>query len=316
MNEFIKLSPKRNAEITILLSIFNGAAYLREQLNSIVEQTYKDWILLVRDDGSEDNSVSIIYDYQAMYPDRIIIVPTTTRLGASLSFGSLLEVVDSPYVMLCDQDDVWMRDKIDVTLEAMKTAECEYPSQPILVHSDLIVTDSKLQPINRSFWNFQNINQNAARMNQFLIQNHVTGCTMMLNRKLVAASVPIPQEAMMHDWWIALTCAAFGKIVVVNKATMMYRQHDKNVVGAKSYAWGSYWKRLDKIKESETANLSIIRQAEAFKRRHLDALSQPNYDALNAFCQLLQTSRFTRVSRLLRFRILKHGFVRNVFLFS
>ncbi|MDD5327114.1 MAG: glycosyltransferase family 2 protein [Phycisphaerae bacterium] len=223
-----------NPDIKILLATYNGQEYLTEQIDSILAQSNQGWQLLIRDDGSDDNTLRIIEDYANRLPDKIrLIKDNEGRLGANLNFGKLLECVDTEYIMFSDQDDVWLPNKIEMALNSMKSAEQVYPDKPILVHTDLKVTDSELNTIADSMWTYQKLFPEAGNdLNSVMAQNVVTGCTMMINRKARAVSIPVPEEAIMYDWWLALNVCRHGKIVYVSIPSVLYRQHSKNQVGA------------------------------------------------------------------------------------
>ena len=221
--------------IDILLATYNGQAYLREQIDSILAQSNHDWQLLIRDDASDDNTLSIIKDYVAKYSDKVkLIEDNSGHLGASLNFQRLLENSIAEYIMFSDQDDVWLPNKIEVTLNLMKATEKEYPNKPILVHTDLRVVDFQLKTIAKSAWRYQGtLPETGNDLNKVMLQNVATGCTIMINRKAKAVSLPIPKEAVMHDWWIVINVAKHGKIVYVPDQLVLYRQHPNNAVGAK-----------------------------------------------------------------------------------
>jgi len=221
--------------IDILLTTYNGQAYLKEQIDSILAQSNQDWRLTIRDDGSSDNSVSIVEKYAAEYPDKIkLIIDSDGNLGANLNFGRLLEQANAGYIMFSDQDDVWLPNKIELTLNVMKATEQIYPDKPVLIHTDLKVVDSDLNIIADSMWSYQKLSPEIGDdLSKIMAQNVVTGCTMMINRKASDVSTPIPAEAIMYDWWIAMNVARYGKIVYLSAPSILYRQHSDNRIGAK-----------------------------------------------------------------------------------
>ena len=221
--------------IDILLATYNGQAYLREQIDSVLAQSNQDWQLLIRDDASDDDTLNIIKDYVTKHSDRIVLIEDDScHLGASLNFQRLLENSLAEYIMFCDQDDVWLPNKIEATLNLMKATEKEHPNKPILVHTDLKVVNSKLKTIAKSTWRYQrSFPETGNDFNKVILQNVATGCTIMINKKAKAVSLPIPKEAVMHDWWIVINVAKHGKVVYVPDQLVLYRQHSNNAVGAK-----------------------------------------------------------------------------------
>ena len=190
--------------------------------------------LLVRDDGSTDATRSILADYAARQPQAVTVVDLQgPRLGPCGSFARLLEQSSAPYVMLCDQDDVWLPEKTAAMLGRMKELEGQLGGQtPLLVHSDLVVVDDALKTLHRSFWAYQRLDPvRGSALNRLLVENVVAGCGAMLNRALVLECLPIPTTAVMHDWWIALVTASRGRLEYIPQATVLYRQHAANRIG-------------------------------------------------------------------------------------
>jgi glycosyltransferase involved in cell wall biosynthesis len=222
-------------EVAILLSTYNGAHWLPQQLDSLRAQSFEDWILWARDDGSKDGCAAVLRDYARRDPRIHLLLDDAGHLGAQKSFFWLLEhaAPEAPYVMFCDQDDVWHADKIEATRKAMRAAEKRFPDAPLLVHTDMRLVDRNLGVLYASakkHLKFKVLEGDFfARL---LAQNVVTGCTMMINRRLADACAPLSDDALMHDWWIALIAAALGRIVYLRRATIDYRQHESNASGS------------------------------------------------------------------------------------
>lgn len=233
--------------ITILLATYNGEKYLEDQLQSLLNQTYSDWQLVIRDDNSSDNTPAILERYQREHPDKITIIPNNgINLGSVLNFNALLTFAqDAEYIMLCDQDDKWMPDKIEDTLTAMLQLEAQHSSaQPLMIFTDFLYVDEQLQMI-PSKKDFHIAQLFPVRFAHLLAQNHIYGCTMMINKALTRMVLPIPKEAENHDHWIALVASVFGSIQYVNKQTILYRQHNRNISG--SHDNSSFKKRFRRI---------------------------------------------------------------------
>jgi glycosyltransferase involved in cell wall biosynthesis len=247
------------------MATYNGEPFLEQQLDSILAQSNQDWQLLIRDDGSDDNTVRIVEDYVSRLPDRIrLITDNENHLGASLNFGKLLEYADTEYIMFSDQDDVWLQNKIELTLNAMKAAEWIYPDKPILIHTDLQVIDSELKTIANSLWSYQKLFPEAGDdLNRIMAQNVVTGCTVMINKKAMAVSMPVPPEAIMYDWWLALNVCRHGKIAYVSIPSVLYRQHSRNSVGAKEARKiniVNFLKKLCRVKKLLSAHYRMLKK--------------------------------------------------------
>ncbi len=300
--------------IDILLATYNGAAYLAEQLDSLFAQTCQDWRLVVRDDGSTDATLEILERYLALHPGRIVLLPLDgNRLGASASFATLLERSESPYVMFCDQDDVWLPNKVELTFAAMRDLEQVHGGQmPLLVDTDLKVVDERLALLDESFWHFERIHpQRLTKLSRVLMQNFVTGCTAMLNRPLASLAQPVSAKALMYDGWIALVATAFGKIAALSTPTVLYRQHGRNVAGASRWSFSAGVKNYFLYREQrrvalarrEEAWAALRGQAEAFAARYGERMTPAQRATLRAFCQIPDRGFLGR-----RRLMLKHDF--------
>ena len=192
-------------------------------------------IYIFRDDGSKDETVDIIKKFVTKYSEKNFILNSNQNIGAKSSFDTLLQHTKKLgyyYFMFCDQDDVWLRDKIEKTFGLMRKTEDETKSLPILVYSDWLVVNKHLKVISKSMFCSQKLKPYKNKITDLLIQNNVTGCTVMINRSLADFVYGVPAEAIMHDWWIALIAAYFGIIVCISEPLIKYRQHGKNVLGA------------------------------------------------------------------------------------
>jgi glycosyltransferase involved in cell wall biosynthesis len=226
-------SPRR--PVSVLLSTYDGARWLPAQLDSLLAQSHEDWTVWARDDGSRDESVEILRAYSRRDPRIRVLSDDAGHLGAPRSFFRLLEHADpgAPYAMFCDQDDVWHPDKISETLRAMQAAAESSPGLPILVHTDMRLVDARsgvLYPSAKKHLRFDVLDGDL--FPRLLAQNVVTGCTIMINRPLARACAPMPEGALMHDWWIALVAAALGRVVYLNRTDIDYRQHESNASGS------------------------------------------------------------------------------------
>lgn len=252
--------------LAILLSTYNGEKFLSDQLDSLFAQSYENFVVVVRDDGSSDRTLSILQDYKDRFVDRIhLIESNTTNLGARDSFAFLMDYVlnnkqelglGSAYMLFCDQDDVWFPNKIEVELKAMQECESANPGSPILIHSDLEVVSESLEAVAPSLARFQGLETHRNSFNQMVISNLVTGCTALLNEPLARKCLPVSSNAIMHDWWLALVASAFGKVIYLDQALIHYRQHDSNTIGAKEHEQAvasrpSFWVRLLNLQVNE-----------------------------------------------------------------
>ena len=265
-------------KVLILLAAYNGEKYLPEMIESLLAQDYPHLQIVLSDDHSSDGTVELLERYAAAYPDKMIHYRSGRRFGkAQTHFIHLLEQFhDAPYIMFCDQDDVWHSDKVRKTLEFMKKVETD-PSLPALVHTDLNVVGKDLEPISPSFCRYANLDGTRLTFNHILVHNVVTGCTVMMNRRLaeLACMSQVPQETvMMHDWWLAMLASACGNVGFLNEPTIDYRQHGNNTGGAKDVrSFGFLWDWL-KSRKMKQSMLRCVAQAESFLECYEDVLPE------------------------------------------
>ena len=282
--------------VTVLLAVYNGEKYLKAQIDSLLNQTVKDIKIIIRDDGSTDNSPFIINEYCKKYSQIVSKLSGKATGSAKCNFAELLYNCDDDYIMFCDQDDVWLPQKVEKTITAMKSAEGENRETPVLVHSDLKVVDQDLNVISNSFFEFQRLNQDSITLPKLLVQNYVTGCTVMINRALKQKCGKIPNECVMHDWWLALTAQLFGKIVCISEPLMLYRQHSGNQVGAKASYGIALIKRklatLNKVRENYNATYS---QAQAILDKYADQIENQERKLLEIYISIPHKNKFKRI---------------------
>ncbi len=298
-------------KVEILLATYNGERYLREQLDSIVNQSYENWIVRACDDASDDATYDILTEYREKFPDRFLIERNEKGFGsAKLNFAQLIQKSTENYVMCCDQDDVWLPDKILLTMEKMRANEDG--NTPILVHTDLKVVDDKLNVLSESFFQHSNLRKEFG-YRDVLIQNHVTGCTMMMNRALITLlNLTYDYEnILMHDWLAALVATGMGRVVFVDEATMLYRQHAVNSVGAKRYGFGLL---ISKLKNSSIKKslVDTTKQAGAVAAIYKEQLPEELYQLTDKYAGIFGKNKFCRMWFYIKNRVWKKGLPRQV----
>lgn len=223
-----------NDKTSILLATYNGSRYLHQLIDSLLEQSFQDWVLYIHDDGSNDNSIDIINEYTKKH-ENIILLEYESNHSAKDNFFSLIEKTDSDYYFFCDQDDVWHRDKIRFFMQKMKQIEEEHPNTPAIVYSDLTVVDEELRVISDSFFNYAGIFPEFIRnFNECGASAFIPGCAMAFNKAAKKSMVRPYSGAQMHDEWLTLSVFKAGGIVSrIDGSYVFYRQHSGNVVGAK-----------------------------------------------------------------------------------
>ncbi|HEL2376317.1 TPA: glycosyltransferase family 2 protein [Streptococcus suis] len=288
-------------KVNILMSTYNGQQFLAEQIRSIQEQTYTDWTLFIRDDGSSDRTREIIKDFvEQDQRIRFIDVETDENLGVIKSFHRLLKCQKADYYFFSDQDDVWLPDKLEASLQE---SQIYPPDQPLMVYMDLTVVNQDLHVMTESMIRSQSHHANTLLVEE-LTENTVTGGVAMINHSL-AELWSGTEDILMHDWYLALLASALGKLVFIDKPGELYRQHADNVLGARTLSkrfkkwirphilFAVYW---DLIKNSQKQARHLLQMP----------LSQSNRELIEAFVTIMDKPMLER------FRILrKYGLRKN-----
>lgn len=311
--------------VTVLLCTYNGERYVRDQLQSILDQDYRDFEILVSDDGSRDGTPDIVRSLMADNPDKIKFIEQDPSTGsAQKHFLKLITEKmygEAHYIMLSDQDDVWHSDKMRKTLMEMQALEAIYGKEkPLLVHCDSEVVDQELNAISASYVAYQKMTPERKHLNQLLVQNNVVGGALMMNRSLAGLIKDIPEHCVMHDQWIALVAAAFGEIRFIPESLYKYRQHGDNVLGAEKGSrimevLGRFGiGRKDGLSKAEMDEHSrkvyreMFQQAECFREMYGEILSPEQKVLLEKFVGIPMKSRLGKT-----FTILEGGFTYNMF---
>ena len=232
-------------KINILMATYNGRKYLKKQIDSILNQTYSDFRLLISDDASTDSTLKILEEYEKK-DSRGEIYSHETKLGVVANFEFLINKVRSEYFMFADQDDLWEPDKIEKSLKKLEETGSD------LVYTDLEVVDDKLNQIEPSFWKQKGFYDKITKYNSFeslYLNNYINGCTMLCKSSWINDFLPLPKTSkyVIHDYWIALVVSHRGKMAYIEKPTIKYRQHGKNQVGSSRKC--DTLKTLDEIRE-------------------------------------------------------------------
>lgn len=210
--------------VCVLMSTYNGEKYLKEQVDSILNQKNVNVSLLIRDDGSVDKTLDIISDYERK--DSRVKLYRGDNVGACKSFLDLLWTVemDYDYYALSDQDDVWLDNKLSTAVEAIGQNNGKLK----LYCSKVIVTDCDLKPIESS-----NTIKYKCSFGNSLIENVVTGCTVVMESSFLKMlrSFTRPQKQYIHDWWLYKMATCYGTLIYDTNAYMYYRQHGNNTIG-------------------------------------------------------------------------------------
>lgn len=218
--------------VDILLPTFNGEKYIEEQINSLLKQSYKNIKIYIRDDGSTDETITII-EKLAEREERIIVnKDIESNLGLVANVNFLLDLSDADYIMFCDQDDIWFEKKIELLLNEMLTQEKSLGSEtPILIHSDCYITDENLNIISLlkadKPFNYG--------LSNSLFNYYVQGASTIFNKSLKKEITPFINNVYIHDRYTHLIAEITGFRFYLNFPLMLYRQHSSNLIGSASF---------------------------------------------------------------------------------
>jgi glycosyltransferase involved in cell wall biosynthesis len=272
--------------VTVVLATYNGARFLPEQLRSLAWQIRRPDRLVLRDDGSSDNSVELVRRWADSATIPLQIVTTGRRLGPAQSFLQALKAAEPADIfMFADQDDVWLPLKIERALGfvhwGLEAPPMLYASRLVVVSEQLQMTGVTPRPTELSF-------------NSATCESVLTGCTMALNSNFRDSIIQaIPQHAAMHDWWLYLLATSSATLIFDDTPTVLYRQHSYNAVGAGAVGWARMRERVARFVGPDSTTRS--RQLQEFLDLYGPRLQPP---ALSLLHQLL-SARHSMAARLM-----------------
>lgn len=209
---------------SVAMATYNGEKYIAEQIDSILDNLSKNDELIISDDGSTDNTINIIKKYQE--EDERIKLINGPKQGVKQNFANSIKKCKGKYIFLCDQDDVWTKNKINKVLDIFDKEKCL-----VVVHNAHIV-DNKLNCIGQTFFEFRNSGSGILKN---IWKNTYIGCCMAFNSCLKEKILPIPNNIEMHDQWIGLIAEKYGKSIFIDECLIKYRRHGNNVSQMKHY---------------------------------------------------------------------------------
>ncbi|MBE7092080.1 MAG: glycosyltransferase family 2 protein [Clostridiales bacterium] len=298
-------------KIAILLATHNSEKYINQQIDSLLRQTCKDSIsIVVSDDTSTDKTVDIIKEYMENHKNISLIKSEQALKSPQANFWFLLKnAPEADYYMFCDHDDVWLEEKVEKTISKMLETEDNCPA---IVHSDLFVADNLLKIISPSMFSSQGLN-NAPDLKNALVQNSVTGCTMMINHSLrtLALKKENVENMIMHDWYLTILCLASGKIGFVDEPLILYRQHGNNQVGAKNTkSVGYIFNKALQLKKNKNNIKSTYQQAKDIYDIFNDGTE--NFELIKHYAQNLNKNKIQRILSAFKFGFWKNTFLRKL----
>jgi len=212
-----------NPLVSIAMATYNGSLYISSQLDSIINQTYKNIEIVIVDDGSCDDTVSIIRQYQKQHTN-IKLIQNQTNIGVVKTFSYAMNLCNGDYIALSDQDDVWFSHKLEKLLDNI--------GDNLLIHSDAVLVDDNMQVIANSNITQTKKDRYKTEFVDYLISTSVTGCTTLFPRKLLDLALPIPDGFYIHDHYLAIVASFYGTLKFLDEPLVYYRQHGNNAIGA------------------------------------------------------------------------------------
>ena len=217
-------------KIDILLATYNGSKYLHEQLDSILNQSYGNINVIIRDDGSSDNTVMIIKEYEQKDSRVRLLNDNLGNLGFVRNFEELMKNSTSEYLMFSDQDDIWYNNKVETSYTRIKAIEeTNGKSCPILVHTNSKIMNYEKQTKSLFISDYAKNSSFENSLFNFFVQ----GSTMLINESLKREALPFSKEVYLHDRYLHLIAEFIGIRAYIDTPTMDYRQHSNNEIGSR-----------------------------------------------------------------------------------
>ncbi len=300
-------------KVCVLLSTYNGEKYLKELLDSVLGQKNVDVIIFARDDGSKDSSLNILKEYESSGRGRLILAETeNVNWGFAKSFSWLLKnAPNADFYAYCDQDDIWLQNKLQNAVEALSREDNDIP---LLYHTNLIVVDKNLREITRD--THLHMSKNSSfEFEESVLQNMTYGCTTVFNNQMRKAYEKIPaEEIRFHDYTMTILANGLGKVIFENNPQILYRQHDNNTVGFYRGSWKNLIRTAKFVFKNDLKN-SKIHEAIICQKYFGDKLSKDK----SHFLDLIVNYRKDKEKKKELIKFIKHNiknkFIKNYSLF-
>ena len=293
-----------NPKIEILLATYNGEKYVGEQIDSIINQTYRNWILLIRDDNSKDNTLEILKEYEKKDNRIKVIEDKKGNLGFVKNFEELLNNSKEDWVMFSDQDDYWLENKIEKYVAILNTSSEDIRKKTILIHSNSFICDDNLEIIKDEFINSKIANK--YNEDDFYFAYFVQGSTVLINRAIIDLALPFSKNVTVHDRYFHLLAEFFGKRIFINESLIKYRQHSNNKIGAKT----SIISKIFKKRYFHTEDRELILE---IQKKYKDNLGTEQIEKIEKYLEVTndKKNRFLRfyLSREFKMNIKKRLFI-------
>lgn len=287
-------------KVSILLATYNGGKYIEQQLLSLIGQNYKGWRLFVRDDGSTDDTVELVRHYSNIDSRIVLVKDSLGSLGCINNFLALLPYSDTCYTIFCDQDDIWLENKLEVLVAEMDTKD---DSIPQLVYCGAYSYHTKQGVAG------EEIITKVDSVESLLFRaGGIQGCSSLFNRKLKEKLMLYKGDTIMHDFTVAFIAVVLGETTLVNKPLMLYRQHDSNVTGYRpknlreiKFLFFSKWR------DKGILNLKTYRTIKQLTECFRLEIAPEKMKLITIFLKFPEMSRARMVFTVLRYRFNLYG---------
>jgi glycosyltransferase involved in cell wall biosynthesis len=306
----------------IAMPCYNAVLWLDSFIESLLSLKDYSWRLVARDDGSTDGTLDLLRRWAIDLGPKMLLIDEAAphNLGLISNYNKVLAATTAPYILTADPDDVWLSDHVRAVIDALIDAEARYGvDKPIAVGTDAVVVNENLEHCAPSYWAWSRmVSRENPSLASIAMESAALGSTMAINRSLLNKAQPIPDGAAFQDWWLAMVAVGFGRLVLLPKATILYRRHGTN--STKEPFVVSFAEAIIRLaKEPASARKRLIfligqasRQAEAFLVRYREEISSSDADALCALASLTQISPFARRVAILRHRLLFSSNLKNM----
>ncbi|MCL6263675.1 glycosyltransferase family 2 protein [Craterilacuibacter sp. RT1T] len=308
-------------KVYIVLAAYNGEFFISQQLDSIISQYFREWVLLIRDDGSSDSTLSIIDNYVKTDCRIKFVEDNYGQLGTAASFFLLSQHaygLGADYVFFADQDDVWNLNKISNQICFMRQSENYFLDPvPVAVYCDLAVVDQQLKILHPSYMGVKKINYNLlSEVKNLIFENSTTGCALLVNRALLEKSLgSCVSGVIMHDWWFTLLAAAEGVVKFDSYVGVNYRQHERNQIGVNELTLSRFF--ISKLgKGSRKANKIFFSRvlSQAKSLRDVVSPSSKCFPFLDELSCLSEMGFLRRLAFVVKYKVRRRGFISTALL--
>lgn len=304
--------------IHIIMCTYNGEKYIKEQIESILHNSTTDWRLYISDDGSTDSTYALASEYAKDYPQKIILTTHINVADPSIHFLEKIKDIsmimqDDDYIMLCDQDDIWYNNKIELTLKHMSNLVMKNSNEmPLLVCTDVEVVNEKKEQLSRSFRRMIHYSINKLDIAHLLMEHKAQGCTIMINKALADKIRKLPKVNTIHDMWLEMIAVTMGKMDYVDEPTMAYRRYAEQYTAGEMRFWKMVLEQMKHMKEQKYMVYGMAQQTQEFLRIYGEELACECRELIETFATLEQQGFWQKRFNIIKYHMWKTGVIRNI----